>query len=264
MKNTVNDLKELILRYFDAFSNLYGLVSIKRAYRIIEKQNPELNLTKELFAEIVNGLDIADKYYVIWSEEEVYDEDAPDSDLFDKILISDYIITFGNPDDYEILVAEQDDRPFYIPEKNKLLEYEDEYYYEKTSQVIALECFLRDKLHIANCVEIVEELVAMLIIDDNEIDYIIDTLIRISRPRFKGFSSKEEAYEFALLYTNLRNHTRKHTHRGHTPFELDDCYEVDSVLENEIPVEVKAPSKNGPCPCGSGKKYKRCCGKEAK
>lgn len=24
---------------------------------------------------------------------------------------------------------------------------------------------------------------------------------------------------------------------------------------------LKTPSKNGPCPCGSGKKYKRCCGK---
>jgi hypothetical protein len=25
----------------------------------------------------------------------------------------------------------------------------------------------------------------------------------------------------------------------------------------------KEPSKNGPCPCGSGKKHKRCCGVEA-
>lgn len=46
---------------------------MKKAYRIIEKQNPELQLTKEQFAEIVNGLDFHDKYYVIWSEEEVYD-----------------------------------------------------------------------------------------------------------------------------------------------------------------------------------------------
>ena len=47
-------MKELILRYFDAFANLYGIIPIKRAYRIIEKQNPELNLTKEQFAKIVN------------------------------------------------------------------------------------------------------------------------------------------------------------------------------------------------------------------
>ena len=39
-------MKELILRYFDAFANLYGIIPMKRAYRIIEKQNPEFNLTK--------------------------------------------------------------------------------------------------------------------------------------------------------------------------------------------------------------------------
>jgi len=30
-------MKELILRYFDAFSNLYGIIPMKRACRIIEK-----------------------------------------------------------------------------------------------------------------------------------------------------------------------------------------------------------------------------------
>ena len=34
-------LKDLILKYFDAFANLYGIIPMKRAYRIIEKQNPE-------------------------------------------------------------------------------------------------------------------------------------------------------------------------------------------------------------------------------
>ena len=84
-------MKELILRYFDAFANLYGIIPIKRAYRIIEKQNPELNLTKEQFAKIVNEFDFPDKYYVIWSEEEVYDENADDVPLFDKLLIAEYV-----------------------------------------------------------------------------------------------------------------------------------------------------------------------------
>ena len=88
-------MKDLISRYFEAFANLYGIIPMKRAYRIIEKQNPELNLTKEKFAEIVNGLEIPDFYYVIWSEREVYGENADEADLFDKFLIADYIITFG-------------------------------------------------------------------------------------------------------------------------------------------------------------------------
>ena len=105
---------------------------MKRAYRIIEKQNPELNLTKEQFAKIVNTLNIDGKYYVIWSEEEVHNEEAEDCDLFEKLLIADYILTFGDPEDYEKLVFEQADRPFYVPDKDELLKYEDEFYYETT------------------------------------------------------------------------------------------------------------------------------------
>jgi uncharacterized protein YecA (UPF0149 family) len=28
-------------------------------------------------------------------------------------------------------------------------------------------------------------------------------------------------------------------------------------------VKEKQPGRNDPCPCGSGKKYKKCCGKES-
>lgn len=255
-------MKELILRYFDAFANLYGIIPMKRAYRIIEKQNPELNLTKEQFVEIVNDINTDQKYYVIWSEEEVYDEDAEETDLFNKLLIAEYVLTFGDPEDYEKLVFEQGDRPFYVPPKDELLKYEDDFYYEKTKHITNLENYLRDDLGISNYKGIVEDFAGSLVIDDDEPDRVISELKRRGAPKFKEFSSKEQAYKFFMLYTNLRNHTRKHTHRGHTPFELDDCYEVDGIIEDGVLSKVETPSKNGKCPCGSGKKYKRCCGKE--
>lgn len=255
-------LKDLILRYFDAFSNLYGIIPMKRAYRIIEKQNPELNITKELFAEIVSNINTDRKHYAIWSEEEVYDENADETAIFDKLLIAEYVITFGDPEDYERLVFEQGDRPFYVPERDDLLKYEDNFYYERTKHVIHLENYLRDDLGLSRYKEIVEEFTGMLIIDDDEPDEAIAWLKRMGAPKFKEFSDKQQAQKFFMLYTNLRNHTRKHTHRGHTPFELGDCYVVDAIIENSIQTKVKTPSKNGKCPCGSGKKYKRCCGKE--
>lgn len=198
----------------------------------------------------------------IWSEREVYGENADEADLFDKFLIADYIITFDDPEDYEQLKYEQGDRPFYVPEKNELLKYADEYYSERTKHIIALENYLRDDLKLANYQGIVEDFAGMLIIDEFEPDEVIENLRRMAKPRFKDFSCKEQAHKFFMLYTNLRNHTRKHSHRGHTPYELDDCYEIEAVVENSIPPEDKKPSKNGKCPCGSGKKYKRCCGKE--
>ena len=40
------------------------------------------------------------------------------------------------------------------------------------------------------------------------------------------------------------------------------AHEVLKSLERQTrPVDIPeaAPSRNGPCPCGSGKKYKKCC-----
>jgi preprotein translocase subunit SecA len=35
----------------------------------------------------------------------------------------------------------------------------------------------------------------------------------------------------------------------------------DDSEEKKQPVRVKKPGRNDPCPCGSGKKYKKCCGR---
>ena len=86
--------------------------------------------------------------------------------------------------------------------------------------------------------------------------------------------------EFAALYQNLNNHTHKHANRGNTPDELFSQSARGLQLRQRLtPAEnqlsffeepprkpkltiVGAPSRNGPCPCGSGRKYKNCCGKK--
>ncbi len=44
----------------------------------------------------------------------------------------------------------------------------------------------------------------------------------------------------------------------------DDIEAEEELLENTEKVEPiqadQTPSRNDPCPCGSGKKYKKCCG----
>ena len=88
--------------------------------------------------------------------------------------------------------------------------------------------------------------------------------------------------EFALFFQDLNNHTHKHANRGTTPDELLvqsarglQLRQRLAPPENQLsffeePPQrpkltiVGAPSRNGPCPCGSGRKYKNCCGKEKK
>lgn len=59
----------------------------------------------------------------------------------------------------------------------------------------------------------------------------------------------EEKKLFAAL-NEVFAHTRLLLHRGHTTAEL----------EKSVPVSAKI-YPNSPCPCGSGKKYKKCCGR---
>ena len=85
--------------------------------------------------------------------------------------------------------------------------------------------------------------------------------------------------EFAALYQDLNNHTHKHANRGNTPDELFAQSARGLQLRQRLSPEDQlsffeeppqkpkltiggTPSRNGPCPCGSGRKYKNCCGRE--
>ncbi len=44
------------------------------------------------------------------------------------------------------------------------------------------------------------------------------------------------------------------------PENIDDIKELETSVKGSFHFNA-TPSKNAPCPCGSGKQYKRCCGK---
>jgi SWIM/SEC-C metal-binding protein len=48
---------------------------------------------------------------------------------------------------------------------------------------------------------------------------------------------------------------------GVEPDKAEDTSDLDRLLNPPTPVRTQPqPGRNDPCPCGSGKKYKRCCG----
>jgi SWIM/SEC-C metal-binding protein len=49
---------------------------------------------------------------------------------------------------------------------------------------------------------------------------------------------------------------------GFEPDQPEDISDLNRALNPPTPVIAAAtPSRNDPCPCGSGKKYKKCCGR---
>ena len=65
--------------------------------------------------------------------------------------------------------------------------------------------------------------------------------------------SLDDANKVAQLFNDLCNNLPRWWNKGHTPKEL---------MRRTMPRRAAVmPGRNDPCPCGSGKKYKQCCGK---
>ncbi len=62
------------------------------------------------------------------------------------------------------------------------------------------------------------------------------------------FDSEEEVLVMYDHLVKLQNNTRMWNNNGYTPLEL-----------GEIRANTHKVGRNDPCPCGSGKKYKKCC-----
>lgn len=72
------------------------------------------------------------------------------------------------------------------------------------------------------------------------------------------FMVEDDVITFVQLFKELSEQTRKWGYRGLTPAEVAAMKEKNSTRE---PVTVKKIGRNVPCPCGSGKKYKKCHGR---
>ena len=290
--------KELLRSYFDAFSNLYGITPLYRALRIIQKQNPELELTEEEFLSFVNEIEQEDHYYIIAGAEDIYSDVNDPTPPLKREIIAEHLYAVDDFDSYDELRAEQEGKPFYVPEKELLLKYQDDFYIEETKEFLALSAFLHDKLKLKRADDILEDLQLVARTGDNDPQRIIWEVERMAGK--SCFGSTEKINEFFQYYFAMCNNTRIAANRGFTPNEMRErsggpprsiefgpnisrslqTGEMDigelrrGIFSLNIPmpwkagmlsdlerVEQKKPGRNDPCPCGSGKKYKRCCGR---
>ena len=77
--------------------------------------------------------------------------------------------------------------------------------------------------------------------------------------------SDEAEVKFIELYMDMSRECRTRDNRGH------DWYEMTAIMAEKnrtagsdrknAPVKRVKIGRNEPCPCGSGKKYKNCCGR---
>lgn len=291
-----SETKGLLRSYFDAFANLYGIVPLYRALRIVQKQNPELALTTDTFLAFVDQIGQEEHHYIIAGAEDIYSNIDEPTPPLKREIIAEYLYAVDDFESYAELKANQEGKPFYIPEKEELLRYQDDFYVEETKESLALGAFLRDKLKLKNWDDVLSDLQLEASIGDSEPQDLIDTVERLAGRGCLG--SAEQINEFFQYYYDMSNHTRMAANRGFTPDEIQERMGIRSskfgidipralqtgdadmgafrqgALHSGIPTprwirirngqEQLAQQKlgrNAPCPCGSGKKYKRCCGR---
>lgn len=234
----------LVLEYVQALTNLYGVFTLDQLLAIYNEQNASDPLSEqELTAYVEQFLSRQQKF----------------------VMESGYLMYGGlaaeesDEGELERLLEQIQDKPHYVPDKNELLKYADDGYFEITSQLEEMKKYIL--AHLTNDVELADYL-----IDDIQfacsMELPIQQVINEFERRNLVFKDAKQVEQVVHLLTEVRNNTRIWSNCGHTPSELRALTAIPVIHGKVVKsFQVEKIGRNEPCPCGSGLKYKKCCGK---
>lgn len=202
---------------------------------------------------------------------------------FDGSLDTDYgyLINTDLLEDGEFfyLIEEQEGKDFYIPSAAQLLEITNDLYESSSSDYKKLKAFFKQKLDMTE--ELAINWCLQIWMNSYNGDMPSEVINKLSDSGVI-FDGETQINKFMTLVMHAHNSTRLRENRGHTPVELrpskldrmptivPGSSQAAAILQNVqpelskmgIPVELgRKVYPNDPCPCGSGKKYKKCCGR---
>lgn len=213
------------LNLIRASLHLYGIVSFKQLIHLFKKYY-DMDITSE---EITSFLD--DSPYDITIDQEKQ-----------EIVIDDM-----NDEQYNMVRKLQGDRPYYEPEFAKFIKFSNPNFIDESEYHAEL------KEWIAEYVDVPEDQyhnvyisLLQLIMKGAKQDEVVQYLMSLG----VEFKDVDDQRRFFDNIAGIVNNTRHFKFRGHKESEL----KTKTVVK-----EIKV-GRNDPCPCGSGKKYKKCCG----
>ena len=221
----------LMHNFMLAAVNLYGALSKKRFLMIIA----------ELLEETPQHLEELDRLYISHAKREDYE----------FFWLNDVLYHEAFKDQEELGAFHLDPKKYYIPcSVDAFLDYADEEYIEdefynqelfywivkKSNKEIAYEIMVHIKLY-------------QVIYDMQDILDVLDDYNII-------LSSEKDFETFTDLFMNAHNKKPNWYNHGFKPEEVTS---IQTSLFNHMLPKPKKVGRNDPCPCGSGKKYKKCC-----
>ena len=231
----VQETYSKIFNYMRAFANLYGIFEVEFFLDIYNKQNEDKLILKELMYYL-------DKYNIHNSSIINYE----------GMLVCEALCMYEG--DIDKVLQEREGREYNVPSKEELLKYSSEYYFKNSRYYDDLEAYLLKNINNAENVE--------SIICDIWIDYVMGTFDIgqiMSRLHMMGMviENIKEAEKLLTLCTQFGNHIPKWINKGWSQGEL--MKEEKTGGSSSIQAASNKIGRNDPCPCGSGKKYKKCC-----
>ena len=248
-KQTVRKEKrqyQLINNYISAFSNLYGAFKPEHLVSVYNKQQAA-SLSEDEFMQYVQRF-IQKPQLFGWQPPYLVSSYFEEVDEDNGLQLADLLRNRGN-------------KPFYEPEAKELLKYADPGYYEITSQLQTLYDYVG--AYLCEDKDVLEALM-----DDIQLSCSMEASMSEIMDEFMHkdivFESTHQMQLVASIVNEVYNNTRLWSNAGHTPYELRNRFEHGSAQQTEVSISSTSAKakvgRNEPCPCGSGKKYKKCCG----
>lgn len=169
---------------------------------------------------------------------------------------------------YQFVMKEQGDVSYYIPEDEKeFLVYGEEECQEPDGHTEEIIIYLQERYGL-------EDMEAYTVFYDLQsairvnysISQLVGLLAHILADWNKELNGRKNIKEAENKLKNLQNYTRAILYRGHTRKEYLDMQRPEQMRRDKVVAfpGAKKIYPNDPCPCGSGKKYKKCCGRNKK
>lgn len=205
----------LLRKYFNAMANLYGIIPLYKAREIIFSLDPKLVTDDEFlaFAEIARHE--CRSYYILGGDElytGVRHTKPLDREIINVTLIDESIDLFMETK------CSQQDKPYYVPDKKHLLEYDDPFYCEDTPEKRKLRAFLKECCNLSDEREtaVFEELLYGI---RSVVSQTADVLGHLENLGVR-LNSQHDVERFTALYGAFHNRTRMPCNRGYTPEEM--------------------------------------------
>jgi len=219
----------------------YGTLNVNQLIEVLEKYTKEpLNL-RDYFQVIHDANDFRKQFYI-------------DEEGFSHLRVFDPKKVLQEHNSRKSL-------PFYPLTKDQLLTAGEYEFVERNKGYAQLVSFLTENFKIdkAAADQLAEECVYATKNGDspNDVLQYLSSMLE--------FENKETLHKLIDNVVFLMNNTREWFLKGHTSTELSEVEKknlqaLPGNKNNSKRVEEIKVGRNDPCPCGSGKKYKKCCG----